>query len=375
MVNTDRQTLVSTNSPRAYQLRTLLPNYNMERPEQILLSKMGIGYLYLDEYLIFREMNRYAERFLGVTAKTLLDRQWFVICNLRPMDRNNLRALYDFFEDLQVEKQMEIKWTVKGCDRYLLFKSVPLECESKNDFYVTIEDITVPKMLEENIKHMDRLSHLGLIASNTAHDLKNAFTCFKGFLQMERENESGSKPEQWHQYLEFIQNSLEKFSSFAKVEQQNSLEIIHPQKSLQDTVRFLQGHASNKGIHLYFEDRNREIPPVVANELELRHVIMNLCINAMEASKEGGGVVVELDYDPEKGNVSIHVKDEGCGIPKVNLSRIFDLYYTTKKNGTGVGLYNCKKLIDSFHGTISVESSATGTIFTVALPAKKAHFF
>lgn len=372
MVKTDLQKLVSVDHPKTYQLLTLLPNYNIDRPEQILLSKMEIGYLYLDEYLIFREMNRWAERFLGVSAKTLLDRQWFVICNLRPMDRENLTALYDFFEDLQVEKQIEMKWTVKGCDKYLFLRSIPIESENKSGFYVTIEDITVKKMLESKTKHMDRLSHLGLIASSTAHDLKNAFTCFKGFLQMERKNEGSMEKEGWSDYLQFIQNTLEKFSSFAKLGQ-FKLELVHIQKVLHDTTRFLQGHAVNKGIHLHFKGDNQSIPPIIANELELRHVIMNLCMNAIEASKHGGHVSVEVDYQSKKGQVFIHVKDEGCGIPEVNLSRIFDLYYTTKKDGTGVGLYNCRKVVDSFQGTISVESSAKGTIFTVALPAKKTH--
>jgi signal transduction histidine kinase len=91
--------------------------------------------------------------------------------------------------------------------------------------------------------------------------------------------------------------------------------------------------------------------------------------NSAQAIKENGEIKVSVRE--EKGTIIISVKDNGIGIPEENLGRIFNLYFTTKAEGTGIGLSIIQRIIQEHEGIITVDSKVgEGTVFTIKLPAK-----
>ena len=120
------------------------------------------------------------------------------------------------------------------------------------------------------------------------------------------------------------------------------------------------------------------IPPVVANEVQIRQVILNLLINAMQAMPRGGTITigmecVEMHGDNESRNegtyIRISVRDEGMGIPARYLSKVFDCNFSTKPTGSGLGLTICNMIVNNHGGSITVFSEeGKGTLFNVYLP-------
>ena len=115
---------------------------------------------------------------------------------------------------------------------------------------------------------------------------------------------------------------------------------------------------------------------------QIRQVVHNLIINACQAMKNGGVVQAGVENlvigeDAKTGlppgeYVMLRVRDRGCGISEGNASKIFEPYYTTKKNGTGIGLATCKAIVQRHHGSITVHSKLNvGTEFRVYLPKDK----
>ncbi len=131
---------------------------------------------------------------------------------------------------------------------------------------------------------------------------------------------------------------------------------------------------------------HRKIPDdsliVQADPAQLRQVLLNLLLNALEASPENGSVDVSLTYEPlcetsagssssapSGGHLRIDIEDDGSGLPPHLADKIFDPFITTKDSGTGLGLAICKRIVDDHGGEIFAENCPTrGARFTVRLP-------
>jgi two-component system sensor histidine kinase PilS (NtrC family) len=110
--------------------------------------------------------------------------------------------------------------------------------------------------------------------------------------------------------------------------------------------------------------------PIHANKTEIRQVLWNIFLNALQAMPAGGELTVKAD-SPQKENkrVSISVRDTGCGITEEGLKRIFEPFYTTREKGTGLGLAVVKRIVESYGGAIEIRSKPLeGTICTLWLP-------
>ena len=117
----------------------------------------------------------------------------------------------------------------------------------------------------------------------------------------------------------------------------------------------------------------RAIPCAVrGHESQLQQAFMNLLLNAVEAMAGGGelAVVTEIGVAPSGvRRLKIHIRDTGSGIAEENLARVFDTFFTTKKNGTGLGLAICRRVAHEHHGELEVHSEpGKGAVFIVSLP-------
>jgi signal transduction histidine kinase len=112
-------------------------------------------------------------------------------------------------------------------------------------------------------------------------------------------------------------------------------------------------------------------PKAFIDKDQIQQTLINLILNAVEATAPGGNVVLTSRYNPTNKMIVLKVRDTGCGIPKENLDKIFDPFFTTRENGTGLGLSITHSIIEQHGGKIEVESApGQGTTFTILLPVK-----
>jgi signal transduction histidine kinase len=166
-----------------------------------------------------------------------------------------------------------------------------------------------------------------------------------------------------------IQGIVKDLRVFARVEEDQFLEAdIH--QGIESTVHILMGNAKARGVAIELDLAS--IPRVFCQPAKLNQVIMNLVSNAIEASKEGGRVVVSTRPHPR--GIAIEVLDEGFGIEPDVRDRIFDPFFTTKPigEGTGLGLSISYGIVKEHGGTIDVSSQpGQGARFTVILPVHR----
>jgi signal transduction histidine kinase len=160
------------------------------------------------------------------------------------------------------------------------------------------------------------------------------------------------------------------FLKFARPEEL-ALQPISPAELTDDVLKMIEPEADAARVTL-----NRvcapDVPPIEADPSILRQALVNLAKNAIQAMPNGGRL--QVSCAPSKdGRVEIRVADTGVGIAPENLAKIFDLYYTTKETGTGIGLSLVYRTIQLHNGDIDVESTpGVGTTFIIRLPQGRA---
>jgi signal transduction histidine kinase len=137
--------------------------------------------------------------------------------------------------------------------------------------------------------------------------------------------------------------------------------------TLEPVVRLMESTARNRKVELVSQLGER-VPEIWADPDQLKQIVLNLILNAIEASPAGGQVTLNI-RDSEDGTVVIEVRDQGPGIPAEQQEHIFDPFFTTKETGTGLGLALVHQMVVEHGGAIDVESApGRGTAFRVALP-------
>jgi signal transduction histidine kinase/ActR/RegA family two-component response regulator len=263
-----------------------------------------------------------------------------------------------------------------GCRRTLLGNATPLRDEEGRPCGAVsaFVDITERKNMEKEILKTQKLESLGVLAGGIAHDFNNILTSILGNISLARmqmhdgeksvkrlievENAASRAKDLTHQLLTFARGG------------EPVKKAIDVSSLLKDSAGFAT-RGSSVRCQLALED---DLLQVEADEGQLTQVINNLVINAVQSMPDGGTVMVRAkNADPVNVGgrwVEISVADSGTGIPEQHLQRIFDPYFTTKQQGSGLGLATCYSIIKKHGGAISVKSTlGMGSTFYLTLPA------
>ncbi len=248
---------------------------------------------------------------------------------------------------------------------------------------VFFKDLTRIERSEEQKRLKDRLAALGGMAARLAHEVRNPLASIEVTCGLLRRRLSDNPDGQ--QLVDRITDEVRRLNTTVTT----SLEFVKPVASdlqpgelmplLNESIRVAEGRHAGGTI---FITRRCEVPPFRMDPDQLRQVFENLLINATEAAADPGLVEVEIERVPAPARASDHdawgefeelvvvrVSDDGPGIPEEVRERIFHPFFTTKSQGSGVGLSTVKKIVDSHGGLIDVDrSSLGGARFTVRLP-------
>jgi two-component system sensor histidine kinase PilS (NtrC family) len=241
---------------------------------------------------------------------------------------------------------------------------------------ILFQDLTEAKKLNERIMVAERLAAVGQMAAGIAHEIRNPLASISGSVEVLKdelhlEDENGRLLELILKESSRLNTILSDFLNFARISRTPSgrCDLSAIINEIQDLIKGDNRIAED--VEISFEV-HRPVLMVVGGEDQIKQILWNLLLNAAQAmdDREGTVSITTEDYEDDSIDmVRLTVADDGSGIPEDIRKRIFDPFFSTKTDGTGLGLPIVARIVDCLRGRIEVESSReTGTVFLIYLP-------
>jgi signal transduction histidine kinase len=231
-----------------------------------------------------------------------------------------------------------------------------------------VKDIAIRKQLEEKVMRAEQLAAIGEMAAGLAHEIRNPLMSIKGFAELIQEDDDGK----FHNYVNVIIRESQKISRLTEKLMCLSKPIdvgsalVDVNLVLLEAIDVVENEARHKGIEIK-SSLAHSMPEIFINQEQLGQIFINLLMNAMQAIKKDGKIMVASHITGQE--VQISIEDNGCGIAPENIDKIFNPFFTTKETGTGLGLTVVYQLVEQWKGKIYVNSTiGKGSIFTIVLP-------
>lgn len=239
---------------------------------------------------------------------------------------------------------------------------------------ILLKDLESVKTVQSLVSYSAKLAALGRLTSGIAHEVKNPLNAMMIHLEVLKERLDTATPEV-QESLEVIGSEIRRLDRVV----QGFLRFMRPQELvikpvdlnslLQSLGALLEAEWQTQGIRLAY-DLDASLPPVGADEELLRQAFLNILQNAGQAMPRGGLVTIRTARDGRE-TARVEIVDQGVGIASEDLERIFKLYYTTKTDGSGIGLSVVYRIVQLHDGMIDVQSElGRGSTVTVRLPLR-----
>lgn len=220
------------------------------------------------------------------------------------------------------------------------------------------------KQMEKEMVRLEQLNLIGEMAAGIAHEIRNPMTTVRGFLQIFQSKDAFR---QFRDYLKLMIKELDTanaiITEFLYLAKNKAVDVekLNLNAIIEALLPLMQADAANneKFIRLELMD----IPDLYLNEKEIRQLILNLARNGLEAMSPGGNLTIKTYLEGQV--VVLGVQDQGTGIEPDALEKLGTPFYTTKDQGTGLGLAVCYSIAARYNAVIKVETSPAGTTFSV----------
>ncbi|MDG0810062.1 ATP-binding protein [Cohnella rhizosphaerae] len=227
------------------------------------------------------------------------------------------------------------------------------------------QDVTDTQRLKDELDKMERLSLVGQMAASITHEIRNPMAVIRGFVQLLNER----SPSEQRSYFRIVMEELDRanaiINDFLSLAQNRIVEkeTSSLQSVLKDMLPLIWADANLRGQSVELE-LCEEKDVLELNGKEIKQLILNLARNGLEAMDEKG--VLRIETRDLEDRVQLFVSDTGNGIPPEKVERLFEPFYTTKEQGTGLGLALCLSIAERHDGRIEVQSTVgQGTTFIV----------
>jgi PAS domain S-box-containing protein len=321
--------------------------------------------------------NKGAERMFGYTKEEVMGNDFEFLIPKNLLEKGEKEFLINevkekgFLENYETKRLTKNRVIVNvSVSRFEIFNE-------KNELIGSVgilRDITAVKKLQKELREKENLALIGEVVSSIAHSLSNPLNIISGnadFLML-------NKKEDDNEYEELktivdettrITRSIRHLLNFSRPIHTNKIEsdINDILSSVSEKSKFLK---SGKEITIK-KNLAKTMPLIKIDKAQIEEVIMNIVTNAIQAIHKKGEIKLKSLHEAE--NIIIEITDNGQGIPKENLEKIFMPFFSSKEygKGTGLGLSIAKRVIHEHGGTIKVKSTQVkGTTFTISLPVK-----
>ena len=269
-----------------------------------------------------------------------------------------------------------------GAYRWFLVRVAPVHDKRGNaekwcGVAADIEDRKHAEQLQAELAHVNRTSILGELMASISHEVKQPITATMANARASLRWLKRDKPE-----VEEACQTIDKIlrdgvRATEIIDRLRALykktppkrELVSINEVIGEMVALLRGEANRYGVSIRM-DLGADLPKTMADRVQLQQVLMNLMLNGIEAMKETGGILT-VKSQTEDRQVLISVSDTGVGLPAENMDRIFDAFFTTKPQGSGMGLAISRSIIESHGGRLSATANTgRGASFHFSLPTE-----
>ena len=332
-----------------------------------ILENLSLALITIDSDGNIRIFNKAAYEMFGIPYESAAGKN---ISALSPVSGTIL-------EILSTKKQVrnyEVEQEISGIRKSLMLNSTDVYSEDKklDTYSIVIEDITEIRKIEKQLNQNEKFFAMGELASGVAHEIRNPLNTISMISQrLEREYRKVVDSDDFNTLAEVLHSEslrvngiIEQFLRFAKPANL-VLQKIKVTEFFEELLKIVNIQAEAKQIEINLSiERDEEIN---IDYMQMKQVFINLFRNSFDATSPGGKI--NFLYRKQEGKSVFELTDTGCGITKENLKKIFNIYFTTKSDGTGMGLSIVRQIILQHNGNIEVESEINkGTKIIITLP-------
>lgn len=338
-----------------------------------MMDSLTNGVIILDSKHTIIKTNRAASRILGIPLSESPDRPlWTSISDTKLAD-----FIHTVIQNEEACTAEEFVIVADEENQYIEISVLPLVKEKRvRGTIITVEDITQRKREEINNRRLENLASLTNLAATVAHEIKNPLAAISIHVQLLRKNFKACNlaiNAKAQKHLDVVEEEIERLNKivvdflFAVRPLQCEFAPVNINELIKNLFATFQDEFSAAKISI-LPQLNSKLPVIQADERFVRQALMNILTNAKAAMMPAGGELsITTRFDQER--VYIIITDTGKGIPPDILHKIFEPYFTTKPDGSGLGLTMTYKVIKEHGGDIQVHSDiGKGTRFTLILP-------
>lgn len=343
------------NRSKLSSLPNSIINWIGEHTNQLIVIIDGKGYIVFGTKKIYSLLNYSPGSLLGENVKNIVSFEDLVA----------IRELLDKRRKECIQYNLNV-YSKEG--NSLLFNCIvkPLKNQGQTFYVCNLENITKDEQFEEMIIRSEKLSIAGQVAAGIAHEIRNPLTSLKGFIQLLQAGVSEKDT-----YYKILLDEINKIEAITS-------ELLYISKPLtyhktkeslnqliEEVIVLLEPHAKLHEISLQWNKGKDYI--ITCNSTQIKQALINLIKNAIEASDKYDQVTVQIFE--KKTHVAIDVIDQGKGIPKEYLHKLSEPFFTTKEDGTGLGLLITNNLLKYHNAKLKIiENDDQGSTFRILMP-------
>ncbi|MGD6990886.1 ATP-binding protein [Sutcliffiella horikoshii] len=338
------------------ELNLLERNRYLDEMNHMVLEQSNTGYIVVEENRVIVRINPKARDILGLPQ----DYESFAIDELKLLSR-----VHDFYVRGEVIQDYKIIFQNKHETRTCLVDFFPFQ----EGTLIQLHDITEYTKTESYIQNAEKLAIVGQLAAGVAHEIKNPLTTLKGFVQMCQEDSDSDG----NLYTQIMLKEIERINQITN----EFLVLSKPtvQKKDWHDVReliseigvLLSSFTILKNVEIQYDFH--DVKPIYSDGNQLKQVFINIVKNSVEAVEKNGKLKVNVRAEKDN-HLLVRFSDNGNGFPAQILQRLGQPFLTTKKEGNGLGLMVCKRIVEEIHhGQLHITNdSKKGAIVDIILP-------
>ncbi len=306
-------------------------------------------------------------------------------CSFNPQDA---KQIADYLQNISFSEELKSYLDEVKADRrrneYFtsVIRKLVSSLESRQrDLICANEELT--EICENNLQ-TEKMEAVGEFCSAIAHEIRNPLGSIDIYAKVIGQNaEKLMNGEHGHSIAQSIQNASNILRNGIETMDKILSELLNYSKPLQlertkenvketlfEAINLVRPLFEEKQINLNFHCELEDEQIFKADKLKIKQIIVNLLKNALEASNTGETVNISVNYEIGSDEITLKVCDEGCGIPQENAEKIFMPYFTTKNEGTGLGLAWSRKIAEAHKGKLFfIPSENKGSVFCLSIPA------